>query len=190
MRLYENIFILRPDLEGDRTDQVIEQVQKMVVRGGGEVKNIERWGKKRLAYKVNKERYGYYVLMHFEGNPELVRELERNYGHWEDVIRYLTIRIKKGEPIKVEMEPEEFEEQPVREKPAIATNEETAEQTEQPDEAVKAEGAEKTEQDDAEEVKQVTEAEPAEQVEVAEQGGTEEVREQNEAETAEHEEKE
>lgn len=111
MRLYETVYILRPELNEEQVNQTIERLNGIVTSGGGEVKNLERWGKKRLAYKIEKERYGHYILMHFNGEPDLVRELERNYRLSEDVMRYIVISIKKGEPIKVEMELEEFQEE-------------------------------------------------------------------------------
>lgn len=119
MRLYETVYILRPELNEEQINQTIERLNGIVTSGGGEVKNLERWGKKRLAYKIEKERYGHYILMHFNGEPDLVRELERNYRLSEDVMRYIVISIKKGEPIKVEMELEDFQEEQKAVSPAV-----------------------------------------------------------------------
>jgi small subunit ribosomal protein S6 len=140
--LYENVFILRPDLSQEQIDQTIERIEDIIKKGGSEVSNLERWGKKRLAYKVDKERYGYYVLMHFDGKPDLVKELERNYGHFDEVIKYITIAIKKGEPVKIEMDAEEFLEE------EKAPLEEAVEETENGavEEEEKVEGAEQAEE--------------------------------------------
>ena len=109
MRMYETIYILKPDLEEDLLNSTVEKIQNIIVEQGGVIKDLKRWAKKRLAYKVKKERYGYYVLMHFEGEPELISELERNYRLSEEVIKYLIIKINKGQTL-VGMATEEFEE--------------------------------------------------------------------------------
>ncbi len=150
MRLYEAIYIFRPDLSDEDIDRTIEWLENMI-KQGGEVKNIERWGKKRLAYKVNKERYGYYVLIHFDGNADIVNELERNCRHSEDVMKYITIRIKKGEPIKVEMEPEEFREEAPVAKESIETKDEKKVETKD-EEKVETKDEEKVETKDEEKV--------------------------------------
>ncbi len=161
--LYENVFILRPDLSQEQIDQTIERIEDIIKRGGSEVSNLERWGKKRLAYKVDKERYGYYVLMHFDSKPDLVKELERNYGHFDEVIKYITIAIKKGEPIRIEMEAEEFVEE------EKAPREETVEKTEKVEEVAKVEETTK-----AEEVEKVEEMEKVEGEAKGEAEGNEE----------------
>ncbi len=148
MRLYEAIYIFRPDLSDEDIDRTIEWLENMI-KQGGEVRNIERWGKKRLAYKVNKERYGYYVLIHFDGNADIVNELERNCRHSEDVMKYITIRIKKGEPIKVEMEPEEFREEAPVAKESIETKDEKKVETKD-EEKVETKDEEKEEEEEEE----------------------------------------
>lgn len=147
MRLYETVYILRPELTEEQINQTIERLNGIINKGGGEVKNLERWGKKRLAYKIEKERYGHYILMHFNGEPDLVRELERNYRLSEDVMRYIVISIKKGEPIKVEMEREEFQEEEKAVSPAVGgtaprreEEEEEEEETSEGDNQIEASG--------------------------------------------------
>ena len=59
---------------------------------GGEIENIDEWGKRRLAYPIQDFREGYYVLMNFKADPQLPSELERNYKITDEVIRYIIIR--------------------------------------------------------------------------------------------------
>lgn len=92
MRAYEAMYVLRPDLEEEQLAAAIERFGSLIREQGGEVEQVNRWGKRRLAYEVKKFREGYYVLLHFRGRPEAARELERVFRISEDVIRYLITR--------------------------------------------------------------------------------------------------
>ena len=95
MRIYELIFIVKPDLPEGEIDAVIEQFTAAVSEGGGTVMKVEQWGKRRLAYRVKQQREGYYVLMHYstDDNTSLAREVERRLHVADAVIKYITIRI-------------------------------------------------------------------------------------------------
>jgi small subunit ribosomal protein S6 len=95
MRIYELVFIVKPDLAEGEIDAVIEQFTAAVSEGGGTVMKVEQWGKRRLAYRVKQHREGYYVLLHYstDDNTSLAREIERRLGVADPVIKYLTIRI-------------------------------------------------------------------------------------------------
>jgi small subunit ribosomal protein S6 len=104
MRWYETIFIIQPDLGEDEVEEHIKRVENLVTRLGGEILKIERWGKKRLAYEINKQRYGYYVLLQLRGNPAILPELERHYRLTEGIMRSMVIRLKaepKPEPAMI-----------------------------------------------------------------------------------------
>lgn len=92
MRNYETIFVLRPDMDEEQIKAAIEKFSGIITSNGGEVTKVEEWGKRRLAYEVQKLREGYYVLCYFNADPELPKELERNYKIADEVIRYIVVR--------------------------------------------------------------------------------------------------
>jgi len=104
MQLYESIFIIHPELSEEDVEEHIRRVENLVTRLGGEILKTERWGKKRLAYEVNKHRYGFYVLLRLRTNPAILPELERHYRLTEGIIKSIVIRLKaepKEEPVMV-----------------------------------------------------------------------------------------
>lgn len=93
-RTYELMFIVRPDITEEDLDKLISNLEAQVGNAGGTVKNIERMGKRRLAYMVGKFQDGLYVLFTIESsNGAIVRELERRLRVAEPVIKFLTVRI-------------------------------------------------------------------------------------------------
>lgn len=93
MPLYETIFIIHPELSEEDVEEHIKRVEGLIIRFGGEILRTERWGKKRLAYEVDKHRYGYYVLLRLRGSSTVLPELERHYRLTEGIIKSLVIRL-------------------------------------------------------------------------------------------------
>jgi small subunit ribosomal protein S6 len=93
MRIYEELFIVKPDAPEEEVDQFIEQMRAIVTNSGGSVDKLEKWGKRKLAYRVDKYREGAYVLMQFTAGPETVKEFERRLRVADLVIKFLTVRI-------------------------------------------------------------------------------------------------
>jgi small subunit ribosomal protein S6 len=93
MRIYEELFIIRPDAADEEIDAYIEQLKQVVATGGGIVDKADKWGKRKLAYRVNKREEGIYVLLQFSSGPDVVKELERRLRVSDLVIKYLTVRI-------------------------------------------------------------------------------------------------
>ena len=95
MRIYELIYILKPNLPEEETDALVEQFTKVIEEGGGKIDKVDRWGKRRLAYKVQHEDEGYYVLVQYslEKDHDFSKEIERRLRVTDAVIKYLTIRI-------------------------------------------------------------------------------------------------
>jgi small subunit ribosomal protein S6 len=104
VRSYELVFIVHPEVDGDDLTAVVETVKGLVGRSGGEVTQVEPWGLRRLAYPIQKQWEGQYVLMRLELEPQGVTELERSLGLTEPIIRHLIVRVE------VEEEGEEEEE--------------------------------------------------------------------------------
>ena len=91
-RIYEVMFIIRPDVPEDEVEKLISHLEGSVTSGGGTVKT-ERMGRRRLAYTVRKFQEGVYVLMTVEGSGQMVHELERRLRVTEPVIKFLTVRV-------------------------------------------------------------------------------------------------
>ena len=91
-RTYEVMFIVRPDLEEADLDKLIEGFSTVVTNGKGEVKQVEKLGRRRLAYTVRKFQDGLYVLLHISADGPLVAELERRLRVTEQVIKFITVR--------------------------------------------------------------------------------------------------
>jgi small subunit ribosomal protein S6 len=93
MRIYENLFIVKPDATEEEIDGLIEQLSKNVTTSGGTIDKVDKWGKRRLAYRVEKQREGFYVLMQFTAEASTVHEFERRLRVQDSIIKFLTVRI-------------------------------------------------------------------------------------------------
>jgi small subunit ribosomal protein S6 len=96
-RTYEIMFIVRPDVEEADLDKLIEGFQKNVTDGSGEVKSVEKMGRRRLAYTVRKFNDGFYVLLVVVAQGSLITEIERRLRVSEQVIKFITVRIDEEE---------------------------------------------------------------------------------------------
>src|SRR5215467_12941524 len=92
-RIYELMFIVRPDMTDEDLDKLISTLQSVVPASGGTVKSVEKMGKRRLAYTVRRFNDGIYVLMIVEGGGPVIHELERRLRVSEPVIKFLTVRV-------------------------------------------------------------------------------------------------
>ncbi len=92
MNKYEAMYIIVPSLEGEAQTALVERFNTVVTAGGGNVEKIDDWGKRKLAYEINDLTEGHYILMHFEADAPLPKELERNFKISEDILRYMIIR--------------------------------------------------------------------------------------------------
>ena len=93
MRIYEELFIAKPDAPDEEVDAFIEQMKTIVSNAGGTVDKVDKWGKRKLAYRVDKYREGAYVLFQFTSEAETVKEFERRLRVSDLVIKFLTVRI-------------------------------------------------------------------------------------------------
>jgi small subunit ribosomal protein S6 len=96
-RLYEVMFIVRPDVPEEEADKLIAGFTATVTNGGGQVKSVEKMGRRRLAYMVRKFNDGNYVLMTIAANGAVVLELERRLRVTEPVIKFITVRMDEEE---------------------------------------------------------------------------------------------
>ena len=93
MRIYEELFIIKPDAPDEEVDALVEQLRTQLTALGATVDKIDKWGKRRLAYKVDKYREGTYVLFQFTAGPEAVHEFERRLRVADLVLKFITVRI-------------------------------------------------------------------------------------------------
>ena len=94
MALYESVIIGRQDLTPSQFETLMEKFISVIQSFKGEIKKRESWGLRNLAYKINKNRKGHYILLNIESPPEAILEYERLMRLDEDIIRFLTIKIK------------------------------------------------------------------------------------------------
>ena len=116
---YEMVYILRPTMSDEETNAAIEKVNSYVERYGGEVLKVDKWGKRQLAYPINDNDKGFYVLEYIRTNDRnFVRNMENFFRINEDVIRFLLFRLKPSEvkELKAKLEAKE-------EKVEVAANE-------------------------------------------------------------------
>lgn len=93
MRIYEELFILKPDVTEEQTDAVLEQIRQIVNGAGGSIDKVDKWGIRKLAYRVNKLNEGFYVLVQFSTRPDVVKEIERRLRVNDLIVKFLTVRI-------------------------------------------------------------------------------------------------
>ncbi len=96
MRNYEIMFILSPASTEEETDKLISSLEGVVTTHKGQILGVEKMGKKKLAYPIDKFDEGYYVLFKVEGDGECVKEFERRLRVVDSVIRYITVRVDEG----------------------------------------------------------------------------------------------
>jgi small subunit ribosomal protein S6 len=93
MRVYEELFIVKPDAPEEEVDAYIGQLKELITNGKGTVEKADKWGTRKLAYRVSKYNEGVYVLFQFSSSPELVKEIERRMRVTDMVIKFITVRI-------------------------------------------------------------------------------------------------
>ena len=91
--IYESAVLLNAALEDEQIDSVISRIKETIVNNGGEIRDIENWGRKRLAYMVKKSKIGYYVFFRFNAPSSIVSKLERTYVLDEHILRFLTVKL-------------------------------------------------------------------------------------------------
>ncbi len=93
MRQYETMVLLSPDLEEEGIEERISSFEKQISEGGGEILNVDRWGKKRLAYPINDQRHGNYFVVTYKSEMKIIQEIERQLRLDEDAWRFMTVRM-------------------------------------------------------------------------------------------------
>ncbi|MFW6369260.1 MAG: 30S ribosomal protein S6 [Myxococcota bacterium] len=90
-REFECVYLIRNDLEDPAVDKLIEKYRAMVGTLGGKVTGLESWGRRKLAYPIEKQRNAFYVQMRYFGSQDMVAEIERSMRMTDEVVRWLTV---------------------------------------------------------------------------------------------------
>ncbi len=112
---YETLFVIKPDLGEEATAAVVNKFTSLIADNGGAVESINEWGKRRLAYPIEKLVEGYYVLVNFKSESTLPLELNRVFGITDEILRYIVVRADEVTAAPAE------EAAPAAEEPAEAT---------------------------------------------------------------------
>ncbi len=97
MRSYQSVLILKPDIEEPRVDDVLEKIEDFIKSNGGAILKTEKWGKKRLAYRVKKSRFGIYLNLYHTLEPSGVVHLEKKYKLFDLIIKFMVVSLADDE---------------------------------------------------------------------------------------------
>lgn len=92
MRNYETMFIVNSDMNEDEVGVVVDKIKNIIENSSGEIEKVDLWGKKKLAYEINKKNEGYFVLINFSSNEVLPKELDRNFRIMDMIIRHIIVK--------------------------------------------------------------------------------------------------
>lgn len=102
--VYESAVLINAALDDETIKNLIERIKETITTNGGDILEVEDWGRKRLAYQVKKSKIGYYVIFRFNSPPDIVPKLERNYQLDENILRYLTVALSKDALEQIEID--------------------------------------------------------------------------------------
>ncbi|MDO8614249.1 MAG: 30S ribosomal protein S6 [Dehalococcoidia bacterium] len=119
MRDYELVMVVSPEVGDEGLPATVERVSQFIQERGGEIRTVDQWGRRRLAYPIRRFTEAFYVVTHFALDPQAVRALEGNLDLAEDVLRHLVVRLEEvkspaveGKPPAVEVTPQAVEVEP------------------------------------------------------------------------------
>ena len=97
MRSYQSVLILKPDIDESRADEALEKIGEFIKSNGGACLKIEKWGKKRLAYRIRKNRFGIYLNIYHTLDSAKVAALESKYRLFDLIIKFMVLRLTDDE---------------------------------------------------------------------------------------------
>lgn len=142
-QVYESAVLINAALEDEQIGNITNHIKETITSNGGEIVEIEDWGRKRLAYLVKKNKIGYYVIFQHNSSPDLVSKLERFFQLDENVLRYLTIKLNKDALEQMEQNKLQaaalLEEEKAATEPAVKVTEKSEEKSEEKNEEINSE---------------------------------------------------
>ena len=122
-RVYESAVLINATLEDDQIEVILKKIEESISSFGGSIREIENWGRKRLAYMVNKNKIGYYAIFRYDAPPELISKLDRQFQLDENILRYLNIKLSSEALEQIEKDKKEASENvEIEEKVASSVN--------------------------------------------------------------------
>ena len=97
MRSYQSVLILKPDIEESRVEEALAKIGELIKSNGGAILKTEKWGKKRLAYRVKKNRFGVYLNLYHTLEPSGVIDLEKKYKLFDLIIKFMVLSLADDE---------------------------------------------------------------------------------------------
>ncbi|MCX8026711.1 MAG: 30S ribosomal protein S6 [Thermodesulfovibrionales bacterium] len=95
MNFYETAVILNPNLSDEETRSAISKITNLITSNGGEVLKVDNWGKRKLAYELNKHKMGFYSILLFKSPPDVIKKLEAYFKVFDVVIKFMVIKLTK-----------------------------------------------------------------------------------------------
>ena len=96
MNYYETVFVVVPELEGEKYQKILDKVKELVSNDGGQIIAVQDWGVKRMAYKINGSERGHYCLVAYSSDGKVPESLIRQFRVTEEVIRFLTVNVPRS----------------------------------------------------------------------------------------------
>ncbi|UCE70915.1 MAG: 30S ribosomal protein S6 [Nitrospiraceae bacterium] len=100
MNLYEKVVILNPDLDDNTTSETIDKIKNIIIKQGGEILKTENWGRRKMAYELNRHEKGNYFLLLFKSPPSTILELEKLYKVVDAIIKFMVVKITRKKQIE------------------------------------------------------------------------------------------
>ena len=91
--VYESAVLINAALDDQQIDSILTRIKDLITNNGGEIRELDNWGRKRLAYPVDKSKIGYYAIFRFEAPSYIVAKLERTYTLDEQILRFVTLKL-------------------------------------------------------------------------------------------------
>ena len=93
--VYESAVLINAALDDQQIEAILTRIKELITSNGGEIQDVDDWGRKRLAYPIEKSKIGYYVIFRFQAPSDIVAKLDRAYSLDEQILRYVTLKLDK-----------------------------------------------------------------------------------------------
>ena len=91
--VYESAVLINAALDDQQIESILTRIKDIIINNGGQIRELENWGRKRLAYPVEKSKIGYYAIYRFDAPSDIVAKLERSYSLDEQILRFMTLKL-------------------------------------------------------------------------------------------------